>query len=122
VGEKVKSSLWAPGTHTSKDPLGVGILVVEDDGFVILGAPVGSSPYEAEQIRARIREIKEITSLLQHIEDAQIEFVLLRSCFSLPKVIYMLRTVDPTKHQDIWADFDTHIRDALNRILGTNMN
>ena len=83
--------------------------MLEDEGFEILGAPVGSTQYEAAHIRKKVEKIKEITGLLSQLEDAQMEYVLLRSCFSLPKTIYLLRTVDPSRHLDIWTQFDTHI-------------
>merc|ERR1719153_1041697 len=64
--------------------------------------------------------IKEINGLLSQLEDAQMEYVLLRSCFSLPKTIYILRTVDPSRHLDIWTDLDTHIQDTFNHIIKVN--
>ena len=120
ANDKVKSTLWAPGMGGVRDPLGIGVHLLEEEGFVILGAPVGSTPYEAAQIRKKVEMIKEITGLLSHLEDAQMEYVLLRSCFSLPKTIYLLRTVDPSRHLDIWADFDSHIQDTFNRIIKVN--
>ena len=66
----------------------------------------------------RIASIKDMVGMLELLEDAQVEFVLLRSCFSLPKVIYLLRTVDPMKHMQLWEEFDLMIREAFNRILG----
>ena len=50
------------------------------------------------------------------------EFVLLRSCFSLPKIVFLLRSTDQTQHQDLWATFDDLIRDTLNQILGSSIN
>ena len=63
-----------------------------------------------------------ITSLLPLIKDPHSEFVLLHSCFSLPKVIYLLRAINPLAHQDFWSSFDEMIRDSLNHILGSSLN
>ena len=43
----------------------------------------------------------------------------MHSCFSLPKIVFLLRTTNPTQHQDLWAHFDDLIRDSLNNILGS---
>ena len=52
------------------------------------------------------------------LQDAQLEYVLLRSCLSLPKMMYTLRTTDPTNHQLCWHKYDDLCREALTRILG----
>ena len=70
----------------------------------------------------KIQKIEELTHLLPNIKDPHSEFVLLRSCFSLPKIVFLLRSTDPTHHQDLWATFDSLIRDSLNNILGSAVN
>ena len=42
--------------------------------------------------------------------------------FSLPKIVFLLRSTDQTQHQDLWATFDDLIRDTLNNILGSSIN
>ena len=50
------------------------------------------------------------------------EFVLLQACFSLPKVSYALRTtLASASCLDHWVNFDSHVRDTLGRILGSNL-
>jgi hypothetical protein len=46
------------------------------------------------------------------------EFTLLRSCFSFPKLAYSLRTVDVLQHQQFLNNFDSAVRVALEAILG----
>ena len=46
------------------------------------------------------------------------EFVLLRSCLTLPKITYILRTVDPTFHCQLWEEYDEITKGELERILG----
>ena len=75
-----------------------------------------------EKIQQKIAKIQELTQLLPNIKDPNSEFVLLSSCFSLPKTVFLLRSTDPTHHQDLWADFDSLIRDSLNHILGSSIN
>ena len=93
-----KSTVWCPAGNVEEgDPLERGIARVRDNGIVLLGSPVGDSQFVSESIDTRIQKVKTITDKLQHLQDAQTEFCLLRSCLSIPKVMYMLRTTDPTQ-------------------------
>ena len=53
------------------------------------------------------------------MEDPQVEFVILRSCLSMPKIMFTLRTTDPTNHLDLWNMYDGITRESLCRILGS---
>ena len=52
------------------------------------------------------------------LKNGQVEYVLLRSCLSLPKFMYTMRTTDTTDHQLLWQECDSLIREAMSRILG----
>ena len=82
-------------------------------------SPIGSYQFVKERIEKIIEKIHELTQLLPNIKDPHSEFVLLRSCFSLPKIVFLMRSTDPTQHQDLWATFDNLIRDTLTHILGS---
>ena len=85
---------------------------------VLLGAPLGKAEFEAEQIARKVEKIKDITASLPLLEDPHTEFVLLRSCLALPKMSFLLRAVDTTRHAPLLQDFDRVTREALIRILG----
>ena len=78
---------------------------------------VGDRDFVQIKIQERIKAVQDLTLQLPNLQDAHAEFVLLRSCFSLPKVMYMLRTTDPTQNLELWANFDSIIRDTLSNIL-----
>ena len=59
------------------------------------------------------------TELLPLLKDPHCEFVLLRSCLALPKVMFLLRALDTSEHTDLLETFDSITRGALSRILGT---
>ena len=65
-----------------------------------------------------MQKIREITGLLPRIEDPHCEFVLLRSCLALPKVMFLLRALDTTPCADLLEEFDSITREALSNILG----
>ena len=122
-GKDPKSTIWCPLLDpTTQDPLGIGIRRIQDPGLVFLGSPIGSLAYVKDKIREKLEEIKDITAHLPLIQDPHSEFSLLRSCFSLPKTMYLLRTIDPTHHLELWKLFDNQIRDTLNNILGSAVN
>ena len=100
-----KSTIWCPDLpSTDLDPLGQGIPRIEEPGVILLGSPIGSYQFVTEKIEQKIQKILELTQLLPNIRNPHSEFVLLRSCFSPPKIVFLLRSTDPTHY--LWATFD----------------
>ena len=121
-----KSSVWCPDSDSVAqlnrlDPIGRDIPLITEEGIILLGSPVGSKTFEREANKKRIQKIKDIANKLQLIEDPQVEFALLRSCLSIPKLMFTLRTTDPSNHLDIWNNYDRIVRDCLSRILGASL-
>ena len=120
---KAKSTVWSPHSASSvADPLERGIPSIEEEGIILLGCPIGSHAFVSDAIQERIRKVELATDKLPHLKDAQVEYVLLRSCLSLPKMIYTLRTTDPTYHQTCWRRCDDITREAFCRIIGRGLN
>ena len=72
-----------------------------------------------EKVVEKIEKVRQVTELLPHLREPHLEFVLLRSCLSLPKVMFLLRTLDTTEHGDLLETIDSITRGALCRILGS---
>ena len=122
-GKEAKSTIWCPFLiNPVQDPLGLGIRRISDTGIILLGTPLGSQTFVQERIREKIEAVRDITNHLPLIQDSHSEFVLLRSCFSLPKVMFLLRTIPSTLHLDLWKVFDNLIRDTLTHILGSTVD
>ena len=121
-----KSTIWYPcptAAHlTNLDPLDRGIPLVIEDGIVLLGSPIGSIEFEKQAINKRIDKVREISEMLPRMKDAQSEYVLLRSCLSIPKIMFTLRTTNPFHHQDLWQRFDNITRETISMILGVPVN
>ena len=116
---KAKSTVWCPySTNDQPDPLERGIPRVEEEGIILLGCPIGSHRFVTEAIKQRIDKLETITDKLPLLKDPQVEYVLLKSCLSLRKIMYTLRTTDPTNHQLCWQRCDDITREAISRILG----
>ena len=90
-----KSSVWCPSALRAaeldqEDSLNRGIHLVREEGTVLLGSPIGSVDYERQVIQARIDKVGESS------EDPQSEFVILRSCLSIPKTMFTEPLTLPT--------------------------
>ena len=72
-----------------------------------------------KKVVEKIEKVLQVTELLPHLREPHLEFVLLRSCLSLPKVMFLLRALDTTEHRDLLGTFDSITRGALSRILGS---
>ena len=116
--------MWCPSdTPVNADPLELGIRPIRDTGFVHLGAPVGSQVFIYSSVKKRVDKVNALLECLPALQNPHAEFVLLRACFSLPKVSYILRTCSPSASLlQLWNSFDSMVRDSLNRILGASLN
>ena len=83
---------------------------------------MGSEEFVEKEVRRRVEKVRVVTELLPLLQDPHTEFVLLRSCLSLPKLSFMLRTTDTTSLVPLLKEFDIITRDGLGRILGTTLS
>ena len=91
---------------------------MEESGVILLGTPIGDEDFVKAAFESKVEKIKALTSLLTELQQPHIEFVLLRTCLSLPKIVFMLRTSDSTSFKHILREFDCITREALSRIIG----
>ena len=122
ISQNPKSTVWYPSPTaallSNPDPLDRGIPLIVEDGIVLLGSPIGSRVFEKQVISRRIDKVRDISEMLPLMKDAQCEYVLLRSCLSLPKIMFTLRTTNPSHHQELWQRFDSITRQTISMILG----
>ena len=123
IQSKCKTTVWRRDFSERKEELDIdcldcGARMVTEEGIILLGAPVGSEEFVRSSSVTRIEKMEEIAEKLVFLEDAQSEYVLLRSCLSTQKMMFALRTVDPQMCEDLWARVDDVTRQALQRLLG----
>ena len=94
----------------------------EETGFTHLGVSVGDEDFVWRGVKGRVDKVGKLLEKLPSLKDPHSEFVLLRSCFSLPKVMHLLRITDPTQHVHLWTKFYSLIPDSLTNILGSAVN
>ena len=104
ISQSPKSTVWYPSPTAALlsdlDPLDRGIPLIVEDGIVLLGSPIGSRVFEKQVISKRIDKVRDISEMLPLMKDAQSEYVLLRSCLSIP-IMFTLRTTNPSHHQEL---------------------
>ena len=122
-----KSTLWRSLDARDADsdallPSPLGISEIEDEGFVLLGAPVGSAAFSRSVVTARVEKLSVILSKVATLQDPQVQLALVRSCFGLPKFAYCLRTCDPAIASYEFADFDDAQCQALSSIVAAPLS
>ena len=93
--DQSKSSLFVPCEADLRVSSLPSDIPVASGGCVLLGAPIGSTDFIAAEACKRVAKIKAGLDLLPTLNDSQMEFALLRSCLSLPKFVFILRTCRP---------------------------
>ena len=86
-----------------------------------MGSPVGSESYTHDIVKKKIEDMEKILQKLVWLEDSHIDFVLLRSCFSLPKMSYLMRTLTVPPHaiMDSYKRFDNAVQQTLATIISS---
>ena len=70
----------------------------------------------------RVDKVEIFFETLSSLEDAYYEYFLLISCFSMPKMTYLMRTTSPLpSNLSVWKSFNREIREALSCLLGSSL-
>jgi len=85
----------------------------------LLGAPIGSLEEIDVVLTKKISEFQRLTSRLKQL-CAHDAFFLLKNCFSLPKLQYILRCA-PCHNSQVLHNYDDVIRDTLQSILNVTL-
>ena len=107
-----------PGASPSTSSLPAGV-PTSDGGFVLLSCPIGPAAHCSSIAMERISRVQNTLLKLRDIQDCQMETSLLRSCLSLPKISFVLRTCAPHLIQSALSAFDDIMRDTLADLCGS---
>ena len=69
------------------------------EGVKLLGAPIGSQAFQKVAMEEKVYKLENLMDKLSLLEDPHTEYAMLKSCFALPKLSFLMRTVDPRQHQ-----------------------
>ena len=85
------------------------VVRVADEGFELLGAPIGSAKFCQEFVKKRVQRVREVIEKLPVLVNSQMELILLRSCIGFPKFGFTLRSAPPEDIQEATKEFDAMI-------------
>ena len=91
-------------------------------GFTLLGCPVCPPSFYEASLLHQVEKIKSALSRLGDLRDSQLETTLLRSCLSLPKLSFILRTCPPSYIHRASCEFDYAMCACLERIIGRSIS
>jgi hypothetical protein len=96
------------------------ILHISTCDATLLGAPIGSEAGVETMLSRKISEFRRLADRLKKL-NAHDAFFLLKNCFSLPKLQYILRC-SPCYNSPILTQYDDTIRDTLQSILNIELS
>ena len=90
------------------------------DEFVILGSPLAPKS-QADLLEKKINELEKVNGIVEKL-DAHYGFFMLKNCFSLPKLLYFLRTSTCFNHPARFEKYDKTVRDGLSKVCKVNFD
>ena len=88
---------------------------MRENGFELLGAPIGDKTFSEKYAKARVAKIKEVLDRLDILDDPQVEMALLRSCIGFPRFGFTLRSAPPDKIEEAAQEFDAMMREVAEK-------
>ena len=95
------------------------IKLIQQANMSLLGSPIQETA-TSNILNDKLKELNILATRLQEL-DAHDALFLLKNCFFIPKLLYILRTA-PCYDSDVLKDFDSTIRSALQNILNVVMD
>ena len=115
-----KCEVWSnDGSKFSRLP--EGVIRCGAEGFDLLGCPVGTPAFCNEAVMRRVEKIADALQRLEHINDPQVEYLLIRSCLGIPKLAFALRASPPGFIRQGARCFDGLIANAFAERFGLDL-
>lgn len=100
--------------------LAPGIRVVADDELEILGSPLLEAAIESFT-RTKFQKINELIGRLASLQ-THYAFFILKNCFAIPKLVYLLRCSPLWKFADLLREMDLQLKSALENIINVQLS
>ena len=96
------------------------IKIPKKDELIILGSPLGPKS-QADFLEKRIIEPEQVNGIVEKLV-AHNGFFMLKKCFSLPRLLYFLRTSTCFIHPTLLKTYDKTVRDGLSKVCNVNFD
>lgn len=88
------------------------------EGTEVLRAPIGSDLFMEREFSNHVASLEPLLNSLLTLEDTQVALHLLRTCFGVCRINYLLRVVPPHSTAKGAAEFDTAVEATLRGLMG----
>ena len=96
------------------------IKIKTKEELLILGSPIGEL-CRKELLDEKIKELEKISDVIDKL-DAHYGFYLLKNCFSMPKLLYFLRTSPCFLQNGFLERYDKLLRNSLCKVTNVKMD
>ena len=114
-----KCEIWSP-TDSSLECFPAEVIRIYRKGVDLLGSALGDPEITVKIILKRVGKIKQLVSLLSEVNDAEIEYRLLKSCIGMPKFNFALRSRHPDDIEEAIKEFDKTMFTGIENIIGNH--
>ena len=97
-----------------------GIKTPEKDELILLCSPHGPNS-KADLLEKKLKELENVNGMVEKL-DAHYGFFMFENCFSLPKLLYFLRTCTCFNHPALLEKYDKTVRDGLSKVCNVNFD
>ena len=97
----------------------LGIKTPTKDELIILGSPLGTKP-QADLLEKEINELEKVNGNVETL-DAHYGFFMLKNCFSLPKLLYFLRSSTCFNHPVLLEKYNKTARDGFSKVCSEEL-
>ena len=84
---------------------------------IILSSPLGPKS-QADLLENKISDLEEVNGIVEKLDG----FFILKNCFSLPKLLYFLRTSTSFNHPALLEKYNKTVRDGLFKVCNVNFD
>lgn len=101
------------------EELSPGICVVNE--LTLLGTPISDNASK-KVFEKNLKELKLLFQRLDEQDNYHIALYILKNCYSLPKLIFLLRTTPTWKTKESMEDFDIKIKSAVESLTNSKLD
>ena len=98
----------------------VNVSFIKKEDVILLGSPLTSTAI-CPQFQHKLSIFKAMTEKLS-LSDRHPAYILLKNCFSMPKLMYLLRSSPTFQHPDLLADFDDCLKSCATDICNVSFD
>lgn len=98
------------------DQISPGICIINE--FTLLGTSITDNAFD-KVFNKKLSELKLLFERLRELDNYHIAFYILKNCFAIPKLVFLLRTTPTWNHTEFVEKMDNEIKSTLETITNS---